>query len=89
MRGTDEQFDQIVNTLQQNARNYENKTIKYIQYLDMIDKVFSGAYGWNKKEFYDELNRRLGIQTNDSRREDKKKRKDALKPTTTKKHKKE
>lgn len=77
MRGTDDQFDTIVNALQQNAKGYESKTIKYIQYLDTIDKVFSGAYGWGKKEFYEELNRRLGIQTNDSRREEKKKRKEA------------
>ena len=87
MRGTDEQFDQIVAALQKNARDYESKVIKYIPYLDVIDAIFSGKYGWNKTEFYEELNRRLGIETNDSRREEKKKRKAALAPSDNRKKK--
>lgn len=70
-RGTEEQFDQIVAYLQNNIKQYEAKAIKYIAYLDAIDKIFSGGYGWSKAEFYDEVNRRLGIQTNDSKRADK------------------
>jgi len=77
MKGTEDQFERIVNELRGNIKNYEDKRIKYIQYLGTIDAVFAG-YGWGKKDFYEELNKRLGIETNDSRREEKEKRKKEL-----------
>ena len=77
MIGTNEQFENILNILKNNAKNYEDKRIKYIGYCDAIDGLFiDNRYGWSKVEFYNELNRRLGIQTNDlarSERENKKK----------------
>lgn len=71
MRGTEEQFNNIMSALAKNTRDYEEKRIKHFQFADMVDRIFQD-YGWNKPGFYRELNLRLGIHTNESRREEKK-----------------
>jgi len=70
-RGTLEQFDQIVLELQRNIKAYEDKKIKHYAFADTNDNIFAN-YNWSKVEFYKELNARLGIQTNESRDEQKK-----------------
>ena len=69
-RGTDANFDQITAMLLDNAKKFEAQTIKWVKYSDVLDACFS-QFGWDKKSYYDELNRRLGIVTNEMRRDDK------------------
>jgi len=59
-RGSEEQFNQLVDCLNKNCRKYESGAIKHIAFTEAIDSYFA-AYGWSKKEFYKELNVRLGI----------------------------
>ena len=68
MRGSDEHFSALAAELAKNTKAYEDKKIKHYQWADSTDRLFEN-YGWSKSEFYKELNRRLGVETNDSRRE--------------------
>lgn len=69
-KGTEEQFQTIVENLAINCRQYEGRQIKHIQYADKVDAIFQ-SYGWDKPTFYRELNERLGIQTNETRKKKK------------------
>lgn len=77
MRGSEEHFNLLAAELAKNTRAYEEKKIKHYQWADSVDRLFE-SYGWSKEEFYKELNKRLGVETNESRRaepEEKKKKK--------------
>lgn len=57
-------FELTVAALISNTKAYEEKKIKHYQYSDAIESIFD-RYAVNKKEFYKELNVRLGIKTNE------------------------
>lgn len=61
----DEYFEIIVADLIKNAKAYEEKKIKHYQYSDAIESIFE-RYSVNKKDFYKELNVRLGIASNEA-----------------------
>lgn len=71
MRGTEEQFNELLNRLAKTHKSYEERSIKHYQWADSIDKLFE-SYGWSKAEFYKELRARTGQETNESREEKKK-----------------
>ena len=58
MRGSEHQFNEIINQLAKNMKNYEAKSISYIKFLDTVDFIFT-EYGWSKVDFYAEINARL------------------------------
>lgn len=66
-RGTEEQFNNIVAMLGQNTKNYEEKKLKHNQWVEQSESILS-QNGWTKDEFYKELNARVGIQTNETRK---------------------
>lgn len=68
MKGTLQQFDTIVAEMVKNTKAYDEKRIKHLQWVEQIENIFA-SYTWTKKEFYRELNARLGIQTNDDIRD--------------------
>lgn len=70
-KGNNEEFEKIASELQRNIKNYEDGKIKHYAFAATNDETFAN-YSWSKTEFYKELNARLGIQTNDSRDEQKK-----------------
>lgn len=78
--GSEEQFKELVDRLSINCKKYESGAIKHIAFTEAIDSYFA-AYGWSKKEFYKELNVRLGIQN----REEPKKVEEKPKKRTVKK----
>ena len=59
-KGTDQQFNEIVAMLAKNIKSLENGEIKHIQYVDKIDSILSGDYGWSKTEFRKEMANRIG-----------------------------
>jgi len=65
MKGSEENFQILIVALAKNLRSYEAKEIKHIAYSDRVDALFAG-HGWSRKEFYKELNSRLGVQTNEA-----------------------
>jgi hypothetical protein len=65
-RSSEENFQAIVSEIAKNIKNYEARVIKHYQYADTMDAIFAN-YGWNKQDFYNELNSRLGIETNETR----------------------
>lgn len=58
----EEQFNNIVAQLAKNNKDYDDKKIKHYQWAEQTENIFA-SFGWHKKEFYKELNVRLGIQT--------------------------
>lgn len=71
MRGSEEQFNEILNQLAKTHKSYDARAIKHYQWADSIDKIFDN-YGWSKAEFYKELRSRIGTETNESREAKKK-----------------
>ena len=69
-RGTEADFNAIVGALSKITKRYESREIRHYQWAESIDSIFANS-SWAQKEFYKELNKRLGIETNESR-EDKK-----------------
>jgi hypothetical protein len=67
MRGTEDQFDVILKKYYDNVKSYEGKNMNYVGFSANIDALFA-YYGWSKKEFFKELNARIGIQTNQERK---------------------
>ena len=67
MRGTEEQFQDIMRKLAENIKSYENRSQAHMRFVEMNDDIFS-SYGWTKSEYYAELSSRLGIMTNDTRK---------------------
>lgn len=65
-KGSEDNFQVMVLEIAKNIKNYEARSIKHYQYADTMDAIFAN-YGWNKQEFYNELNSRLGIETNETR----------------------
>lgn len=57
-RGSENQFNEIVNQLAKNIKNYDTKSVNYIKFLDTVDYIFA-EYGWSKSDFYAEMNARL------------------------------
>jgi hypothetical protein len=72
-RGTEDSFNNIVHELSRLHKAYEEKRIKHTQWAEGIDGIFN-SYGWSKKEFYKELNARIGVETNESRLEEQEKK---------------
>ena len=64
MRGTEEQFQLMLKQYYTTAKNYEAKASNYITYCQQMENIFA-SYGWNKKEFFKELNKKLGFHTNE------------------------
>lgn len=67
-RHKEEQFQAILTGLTTNIKNYENKTLKYMQYAEQVDRIFSSYEGWSKASFYQELRNRSGVQSNNVRK---------------------
>lgn len=78
-KGSEDNFQLILAELNKSIRAYETHQIKFMQHMQKTDDLF-GGYGWSKKDFYQEMNARLGISTNETRAADKIK-----KPATKKK----
>lgn len=62
MRGTEEQFQQVLAELANAIRQFEGGKLRFHQYSQAVDQIFA-SYNWNKDEFYSELNKLRGIQT--------------------------
>lgn len=65
--GTEENFSRIVVELAALIKTYEEKGLRHYDYVARLENIFM-SYKWDKVEFYQELNARLGIQTNDTRK---------------------
>ena len=61
MRGSEEQFHAALTTMADLIRRYDSNSLKYIPFVQAVEKVFSD-FAWSKDEFYTELNRLRGIQ---------------------------
>jgi hypothetical protein len=67
MRGTEDQFQAMVKQYYTVAKNYETKAATFITYCQQMEAIFA-SYGWSKKEFFKELNVKLGIHINERRK---------------------
>jgi hypothetical protein len=83
-RGSEENFQLIITELAKSLHAYEAKTIKHMAHAEKVDGLFS-SYGWNKADFFKEMNTRLGIQTNEMRTKVKVVKKATSKKKTSKK----
>lgn len=83
MKGDEAQFHQILSELAVQVKSYQDNKTKHYQFVSNTDNIFAN-YSWSKKDFYSELNRIRGIQTNEERAEERK-AKIAKKPRTRKK----
>ena len=72
-RGSEDQFNMIVDCLADNCKKYENGQVKHIAFTENMDSYFA-TYGWSKPEFYKELNARLGIPNKEEPKKESKKK---------------
>lgn len=71
MKGTEEQFQSLAFELHNLTKKYENHAIKHAQYTEGVDDLFHRR-GWSKKEFYKEMDIKLGINRNIHSKNDRK-----------------
>jgi hypothetical protein len=67
MPGSNEEFDILLKEYHKNVRSYDARAINHVSFATAIDGLFA-TYRWSKKEFFLELNRRLGISHNEKRK---------------------
>ena len=77
-RGSDDSFKTIVDCLAKNCKKYEKGEIKHIAFTENMDAYFT-EYGWSKKEFYKELNVRLGLSNKEEPAKEEKPKKKIIK----------
>lgn len=63
---TEENFQIMIVELDKLNKQYEKGQLKYHQKTDKTDRVFE-QYGWQRTEFFKELNARLGIQAHSTK----------------------